>query len=111
MLTYVYNDRVAYYGERSVLNYRRIPTSDPQNERFRLEMHEPCLVEAVGALLLKELPVYYVEDQSPSFWNSLDILQDHYTLELVADSPPTYRIGPMDGVANGPGILSKTCSP
>ncbi len=92
VMTYVHNDRVAYYGDRSVLNYRRIPVSDPVEERFRLEMLEPCLVESVERLLLNGIPVYYVEDKTPPFWDSLNILRDHYELEKIGETPTMYRL-------------------
>ena len=92
IMSYVHNDRLAYYGDRSVLNYRRIPDSDSNEKRFRMEMLEPCLVASVDKLLLRGLPVYYVEDRSPPFWNSLAILHDNYELEMIADSPNMYRV-------------------
>jgi len=91
ILTYGHNDQVIYFGDRSVLNYRRIPESDPAESRYRLEMLEPCMVESIDRLLLKNIPVYYVEDRSPPFWNSLAILQDNYELEKIAESPIMYR--------------------
>jgi len=100
LLSYVQNDRLAYYGARSVLNYRRIPVSDPEEGRYRLEMLEPCLVESVDRLLLNEIPVYYIEDSSPPFWNSLAILNDNYDLELVGESPATYMISNSDARSN-----------
>lgn len=92
VMTYVHNDRVTYYGNRSVLNYRRIPGSDRVEERYRLEMLEPCLVESVDRLLLNHVPVYYVEDTSPPFWDSLNILRDHFEMEKIAESPVMYRV-------------------
>jgi hypothetical protein len=100
ILSYVQNDRLAYYGDRSVLNYRRIPLSDPEEERFRLEMLEPCLVESVDRLLQKEIPVYYIEDSSPPFWNSLAILRENYDLVLIGESPAMYLISNSDARSN-----------
>ncbi len=100
VMTYVHNDRVAYYGDRSVLNYRRIPDSDPVAERYRFEMLEPCLVESVDRLLLNGIPVYYVEDKTPPFWDSLNILRDHYEVEKIAESPAMYRLVPTEELTN-----------
>jgi hypothetical protein len=100
-MSYVHNDRVAYYGDRSVLNYRRIPVSDPDEKRYRIEMLEPCLVESVDRLLSNEIPVYYVEDKTPSLWGSLDILRNHFELEKIADAPVMYRLAPSEGSIGG----------
>jgi hypothetical protein len=93
LLTYVHNDRIAYYGDRSVLNYRRIPVSDPDRKQYRIEMLEPCLVQSIDMLLQRDVPVYYVDDRSPPLWDSLDILHKHYEMEIVGESPATYRVG------------------
>lgn len=99
VLTYAHNDRLAYYGDRSVLNYRRIPDSDPAEERYRLEMLEPCLVASVNVLLNQGIPVYYVEDSFPPFWNSLEILSDHFLIVVVAEEPlPIYQVS-LDGAS------------
>jgi hypothetical protein len=111
LLTYAYNDRVAYFGNRSVLNYRRIPISDPEENRYRLEMLEPCLVESIDALLVHDVPVYYVEDRSPPFWDSLKIVQDNYSTELVSESPAMYRIGNRSMMEEAGESLSGDCYP
>lgn len=36
-LSYVYNDQLIYYGNRSVLNYRRIPPSDEERGRYLIK--------------------------------------------------------------------------
>ncbi|MEZ4611087.1 MAG: hypothetical protein R2838_12730 [Caldilineaceae bacterium] len=58
-------DHLAFYGDRSILNYRRIPTSDPDLPGYHLEEVEPCLVQIVDRLLADATPVYYVEDTAP----------------------------------------------
>jgi len=92
LLSYVYNDLVIFHGQRSALNYRRIPTADPRLGRYRVEELEPGLVRAIDALLLHDIPVYYVKDLSPSFWNSLEILRSNYELTLYREEPEIYRI-------------------
>lgn len=97
VLSYVYNDMIAVYGGRSVLNYRRIPASDAAEGRFRREMLEPCLVGAVDRLLARSVPVYYIEDQQPSYWDTLDMLRRNYALSDPAGTPPVYRVGEATG--------------
>lgn len=92
VMSYAYNDMIAIYGNRSVLNYRRIPTSDPEMGRYRLEMLEPCLVGSTSRLLDQSTPVYYVADRQPSYWDSLEILERHFTLEVVRSDPTVYRV-------------------
>lgn len=91
-LSYVYNDQIAFYGHRSVLNYRRIPPSDPSTERYRMEMFEPGLIQTIESLLDNQIPVYYVEDKSPPFWNSLAILQQHFEMKLIRQDPNIYNV-------------------
>lgn len=97
VLSYVYNDMIAVYGARSVLNYRRIPTSDPIERRFHREMLEPCLVGAVDRLLDQGIPVYYIEDQQPSYWGTLEIMRQYYALSDPAHTPSVYRVGDKTG--------------
>ena len=92
VMSYAYNDMIAIYGNRSVLNYRRIPASDSDLGRYRLEMLEPCLVGSTGRLLDQAIPVYYVADRQPSYWGSLEILERHFTLEAVRSDPTVYRV-------------------
>ena len=91
-LSYAYNDQIIFYGDRSVLNYRRIPPPDPEAGRYRMETLEPCLVQTIDRLLEKGTPVYYIEDRSPPFWKSLAILQQHYAVELVQQEPNMYQV-------------------
>ncbi len=91
-LSYVYNDQIAFYGNRSVLNYRRIPPSDPEAGRYQMEVFEPRLAEAVDRLLQREIPVYYVEDRSPPFWDSLAILENRFAAEPTYPGACVYRL-------------------
>ena len=81
-----------YYGERSVLNYRRLPPPDPESGWYQTEVLEPCLRQVIGRLLNTGIPVYYVEDRSPPYWDSLTILQDNFSLALVQEAPNVYRV-------------------
>ncbi len=92
VLSYPYNDLIAVYGDRSVLNYRRIPASDADLGRYRLEMLEPCVVGAVDRLLARAIPVYAVIEQPPSSWDTHAILQRHFTLAEPVGNPPLVRI-------------------
>jgi len=91
-LSYAFNDQLYYYGSRSVLNYRRIPPSDTESGRYLLEYLEPCLVQTVDKLLEQNVSVYYVLDANPSFWNSFDIIQNNYEIELQREGPKIYKI-------------------
>ena len=92
-LSYNFNDQLRYYGERSVLNYRRIPLSDEESGRYLIDEYlEPCLVQTVDKLLEQDVPVYYVLDSNPSFWGSFDIIQDNYETQLQFERPNIYKI-------------------
>jgi hypothetical protein len=91
-LSYVYNDHIIFYGQRSVLNYRRIPPSDPEAGRYRWELLEPRLTDVVTRLLDEGKPVYYIEDKTPPYADSLAILQRHFTLARVSENPIIYRV-------------------
>lgn len=93
-MSYTYNDWIIYYGQRSVLNYRRIPPTDPKEGRYRIELLEPRLVDTVNKLLEEKTPVFYIKVRDPSFWGVLEILQAHYTLELARDDPKIYQVLP-----------------
>lgn len=89
-LSYTFNDQIAFYGPRSVLNYRRIPPSDPENERYQHEWLEPCLAKTVRNILQAGKPVYYLKE--PKSWDPLEILQTHFELTLVRESPDIYQM-------------------
>lgn len=92
-LSYVFNDQIVYYGQRTVLNYRRIPPSDAESGRFHWEIMEPCLKAMVTILLEEEgRPVYYVLDQSPSYLNSLQMLQNHFDVQQVRKNPNVFGV-------------------
>jgi len=91
-LSYLENDLIIYYGHRTALTYRRIPTPDNILRGYRLEELEPRLVESVDYLLKHDVPVYYIKDLPTPLWDSLAILERHYTLSRYRDQPEVYRI-------------------
>ncbi len=91
-LSYANNDGIIFYGERSVLNYRRIPPSDGELGRYRLEELEPCLVQTVNRLLAQNKPVYFIEDGNPTYWNTLDVVRENYELVVMQEPPKIYQI-------------------
>jgi hypothetical protein len=92
IMSYALNDRIAYYGDRSVLNYRRIPQYDPATDKYRYDLFEPCLVYVVDTLLLASKPVYFHEDRSPTLYDAKDILEEHYLLSPVLEEPTVFRV-------------------
>jgi len=91
-ISYVNNDHIIYYGHRTSLTYRRIPVSDAELGRYHWEMVEPCVVQMIYELQQQKIPIYYIEDKSPPFLDLLAKLQNHYTLELVKESPNIYQV-------------------
>jgi riboflavin transporter FmnP len=85
-LAYSWNDPVNYFGERTTLFYRRMNLRDP-------EEFEDTLIRVVTSLLRDGLPVYYVEDSSPPFANSLQVLQQSFDLRVWKETPiPVYQV-------------------
>ncbi len=108
-LSYKFNDQIAYYGDRSVLNYRRIPQYDPVEEKYRHDIFEPCLIFAIDTLLLNKKPVYYIEDGSPSLYDSKVVLQQYYNLTPYRESPKVFMVQ-ADNISSPRGMY-KACSP
>jgi len=92
ILTYGWVDHITYYGNRSVLNYRRIPQYDPIQDKYRFDLFEPCLVYAVDTLLLAGTPVYFHEDRSPTLYNAKEVLEKHYRLTLAIEQAKIFRV-------------------
>lgn len=92
IMTYAWIDHIAYYGNRSVLNYRRIPQYDPVQDKYRFDLFEPCLVYVVDTLLLSGTPVYFHEDQSPTLYDAKNILEKHYLLTPTVEQPTFLRV-------------------
>lgn len=109
IMSYLLNDQIAYYGNRSVLNYRRIPPYDPVSDKYRYDLFEPCLVFTVDTLLLNNLPVFYVEDRNPPLYNSKSRLENYYELVPFRASPNVFSIQAA-GLA-APREASSSCQP
>lgn len=107
VLSVTYNDLIAVYGQRSVLNYRRIPISDPTLGRYRTEMLEPCLAGSVARLRDRAIPVYYIVDQQSPAWDPLPILQRHFTLTELGGDTRIVRVG--ERVASGEPLDESLC--
>jgi hypothetical protein len=91
-LSYLMNDHLAYYGHRSVLNYRRIAPADPVAGRYQFERYEPCLAITIDRLLNAGIPVYYIAESPVSAWNPEKILRTHFRLQVTGTSPIVYQI-------------------
>ncbi|WP_420641981.1 hypothetical protein [Candidatus Leptofilum sp.] len=109
IMSYVLNDQIAYYGNRSVLNYRRIPQYDPTVDEYRYDLLEPCLVYAIDTLLLNSTPVFYIEDGDPPLYNSKARLENYYELEPFRLSPKMFAVQAAELAA--PREVSASCSP
>lgn len=98
-LSYQLNDQLAVYGQRSVLNYRRIPPADEAQGRYLRETLAPCLTYAVATLLADGAPVYYVGGSTIPSWDAQPILETAgFTLTQVQTGPPVFE------VSGGPGL-------
>lgn len=91
-LSYSFNDQIIHYGQRSVLNSRRIPISDPEEGRYLWEMLEPCLIQTINKLLEADKSLYYVESKSWLDVSVFRILQDNYLLKPLSTAPILYSI-------------------
>lgn len=74
------NDLIAVYGQRSVLNYRRMVKANPETGEFEMQKAEACLVQTVDRLLEKGLSVYFLEEQDQ---NLSRIMHQHFGLVAV----------------------------
>ncbi len=99
-LSYALNDHLVYFGGRSTLNYRRIPRSLPGDGRYEMEQLEPCVVEAIDALLAAGRPVFYFADPDSPFWGTLPFLVDHFRLTPTSAAPSVYAVRAPDSVAS-----------
>jgi 4-amino-4-deoxy-L-arabinose transferase-like glycosyltransferase len=108
-LSYVFNDEIRFYSNRSVLNYRRIPPSDAKAGRYRHEVFEPCLVQTVDRLLTMGIPVYFVEDGSPTFWNSMAVLERNYSMSLANPDFKVHQVSWPAAAVNREGLA--VCQP
>jgi len=93
VLSYVFNDLIAVYGQRSVLDYRHMPPYNPVSKTYEYSGFEDSLVNQVSWLLDQGTPVYYVLDQNPPLYNSYEVLRRHFELTPVDSDRPIYRVG------------------
>jgi 4-amino-4-deoxy-L-arabinose transferase-like glycosyltransferase len=91
ILSYVFNDMIAVYGHRSVLNYRQMPPYDPASGRYQYNRFEDLLVAEIDRLLRAGVPVYYVLDLKPPLYQSEEILRRHFQLSALPEST-LYRV-------------------
>lgn len=100
ILSYVYNDLIAVYGHRSVLNYRHMVPYNPVTGRYQSAGYEELLVAEIRRLLDEGTPVYYILDGNPPLYNSDQMLRRHFELTQISDTSPAYRVDfpvPTDG--------------
>jgi len=88
VLAYNLADTFILYGERSVLNYRRVKAPD-------LAMRNRLVLEAIDRLLASGRSVYLVKDDEKLFGSLYPDIQQRYTLREM-DTPLTaYELGPI----------------
>jgi len=88
VLAYNLADTFILYGERSVLNYRRIKAPD-REARNRL------VLNAVDRLLAAGRPVYLVKDDENLFGSLYPDIQQRYSLREMGTPLPAYELGLM----------------
>jgi hypothetical protein len=96
LLSYQFNDLLAVYGRRSVLNYRQMIPYDEATHKYDYKKFEPLLVAEIQRLLEAGMPVYYVVDRQPSLYKSFEILQSHFRVAVVGGDEAVYRVQPTD---------------
>lgn len=109
IMSYVLNDQIAYYAERSVLNYRRIPQYDPTVDEYRYDLFEPCLIYTVDSLLLDGTPVFYIEDGNPPLYDSKVVLENYYELVPFRPSPKIFTV--QNTQLTAPREAASSCHP
>ncbi len=97
ILSYRFNDMIAVYGRRSVLNYRQMVPYDETTGKNNYTQFEPLLVAEIKRLLYTDTPVYYVVDRQPSLLKSYEILQQHFQVTAVSGDETLYRVRPTGG--------------
>ena len=83
IMSYRYNDLLATYGRRSVLNYRHMLPYDPVSNEYLFTEFEPRLVGEVNYLLEHGVPIYFVHDRDPSLFDTDKILEEHFRLTAL----------------------------
>ncbi len=95
MLSYAFNDLIAIYANRSMLNYRHMVPWDRVAGRYVYEQFEELFTAEVARLLTAGIPVYYVLDRDPPLLDSFAILQRHFSVQPVRSDLPVYRLSPV----------------
>ncbi len=88
-MSYPWNDLIALYGNRSVFNYRRVPVSDPEQQRYLDREAVPTILATISALLEQGKPVYYVDAGGGFMPDLLAILQENFAVDAVVVSGVT----------------------
>jgi len=98
IMSYALNDSLIMYGNRTVLNYRRIPQYDPEQEKIRYDLYAGCLTFLVDELLANGRPVYFIVDQVPSIYETLPLLESTYSLQTIHEQPQIFQLSPATGL-------------
>ncbi|MCU0500163.1 MAG: hypothetical protein MUC51_00090, partial [Anaerolineae bacterium] len=77
------------YGNRSVLNYRRIKASD-------LVARNQLVLDAIDRLLLAGKPVYLVRDDEGLFGSIYPDIERRYLLREVGTPLLAYQLSPVN---------------
>jgi hypothetical protein len=102
VVSYAWNDAIAVYGDRSVLNVRRMPPGDVDQGRYRTDLLPGCLTGAVRALLDAGRPVAVVEGPTPPALDPLPILEEGFELEPEGEDPVIWHVvAPLEGAPAG----------
>jgi hypothetical protein len=82
-MSYPWNDLIALYGNRSVFNYRRVPVSDPEQQRYLDREAVPTILATVATLLKQGKPVYFVDAGGGFLPDLLELLQENFAVDAV----------------------------
>ena len=85
VLAYNLADTFILYGDRSVLNYRRIKAPDS-------ETRNQLVLDAIDRLLISGKPVYLVKDDEGLFGSIYPDIQDRYLLREVGTPLLAYQL-------------------
>ncbi len=91
-VSYIYNDRLFAFGERSVFNYRHMLPYDSAENRYNYDQFPPCFVNAINTMLEQQIPVYFVEDQTPTLYESYALLQANFELVQFRPNPNIVKV-------------------
>jgi len=92
IMSYRYNDLLATYGRRSVLNYRHMLPYDPVSNEYLFSEFDTRLVGEVNYLLEHGVPVYFVHDRDPALFDTEKLLEEHFRLTALEGTDMALRI-------------------